>query len=215
MIRWLILSLFIANICANEFPVVIGETAYANMPGLAENVIEALQVQGINAKLEVVPGERALHLLTSGLAAIDIIRHPKIMEGMTNLTKIDFPVINIRFVRIVSIESAENCTRTDDDLIVVGVKGIRAFKGIIVPRYKTIVWVSDAEHAFRMLAAERGDITYWLAKDLTTLETEYADQLIICKENEVKFALYSYLNMDYKWALPEVEAAYKHLFGKP
>jgi len=214
MIKWLLPWLFVAQLHANEFPVAIGNTAYNNMPGLAERVIKALQEQGLDATLNVVPGDRALELLQHGRFALDIIRHAEVVEHYSQLRQISTPVINLRLSRIVSSAVKENCTKPGKDLTVIGVKGIRAFEGVIVPTFMRITWAPTEDSAFRMISAQRGDVTYWMKNRLENVYKNYAETLMVCVENEINIPLHSYVHSDYEWALPKVEAAYANLFGK-
>lgn len=214
MIKWLIPWMLAAHIHANEFPVVIGNSAYTNMPGLAERIVKELNNQGLNATLKVVPGDRALYLLKHGHSALDIIRHPKVVEGYTQLTQVKPAVNNIQFVRIVSSEKKENCTDAGGDLSIIGVKGIRIFNGVITPKFKSIIWVPNEDIAFNMISLKRGDMTYWLKNGLSTVKNTYSETLTVCTENEVAIPLYSYVHEDYEWALKKVEAAYAKLFGE-
>ena len=214
MIKWLLPWLFVAQLHANEFPVAIGNTAYNNMPGLAERVIKALQEQGLDATLNVVPGDRALELLQHGRFALDIIRHAEVVEHYSQLRQISTPVINLRLSRIVSSAVKENCTKSGEDLTVIGVKGIRAFEGVIVPKFMRITWAPTEDSAFRMISAQRGDVTYWMKNRLDNVYKNYAETLTVCVENEINIPLHSYVHSDYEWALPKVEAAYANLFGK-
>lgn len=214
MIKWLIPCFFVAQIHASEFPVVIGETAYNSMPGLADRVVSALQEQGLAAKLTVEPGDRALHLLRNGQFALDIIRHSRVVKNYTELRQISHPVINMHWSRIVSSSVKENCTNSATDLSIVGIKGIRAFEGVIVPKFKSITWVSTESLAFRMISAQRTDITYWMSDHLGAVHKDYADTLTVCAENDINVVLHSYVHSDYEWAMPKVEAAYAQLFGQ-
>jgi len=214
MIKWLLPWLFVAQLHANEFPVAIGNTAYNNMPGLAERVIKALHEQGLDATLNVVPGDRALELLQHGRFALDIIRHAEVVEHYSQLRQISTPVINLRLSRIVSSAVKENCTKPGKDLTVIGVKGIRAFEGVIVPTFMRITWAPTEDSAFRMISAQRGDVTYWMKNRLENVYKNYAETLMVCVENEINIPLHSYVHSDYEWALPKVEAAYANLFGK-
>ncbi len=166
MIKWILPWLFIAQLQATEFPVVIGSTAYDNMPGLAERIVQALQDQGLDATLNVVPGERALSLLQHGRSALDIIRHADVVKQYTQLKQVGQPVINLRFSRIVSSAMKGNCTKPGKDLSVVGIKGIRAFEGVIVPKFIKITRVPTEDIAFGMIAAQRSDTTYWMKNRL-------------------------------------------------
>ncbi|MBV1919551.1 MAG: hypothetical protein KUG73_02635 [Pseudomonadales bacterium] len=214
MIKWLLPWLFVAQLHANEFPVVIGDTAYNNMPGLAERVVKALQEQGLDATLNVVPGDRALQLLQHGRFALDIIRHAEVVGHYSQLRQISPPVINLRWSRIASSAAKENCTKSGKDLTVVGVKGIRAFEGVIVPKFRRITWAPTEDSAFQMISARRSDVTYWMKNRLDNIYKNYAQTLTVCMENEVSLSLYSYVHSDYEWALPKVEAVYANLFGK-
>lgn len=214
MMKWLLPWIFIAQLHANEFPVAIGSTAYNNMPGLAERVVHGLQEQGLDARLHVVPGNRALYLLQQGGVAIDIIRHEKVVEHYSQLRQINPPVINLHWSRITSSAAKENCTKPGKDLTVVGVKGIPAFEGVIVPQFRTITWAPTESNALRMISARRSDITYWIKNRLDSVYSDYKETLAVCVENEINIPLHSYLHNRYQWALPKVEAAYKNLFSE-
>jgi hypothetical protein len=212
--KWLLPWLFVAQLQATEFPVVIGHTAYDNMPGLAERIIKALQEQGLDATLNVTPGNRALKLLQEGGFALDIIRHAKIVGHLPQLRKINPSVINLRWSRITSSSAKENCTLPGKDLTIIGIEGIPAFKGVIVPEFKNITWVPTEGSAFRMISARRKNVTYWMKNRLDSVHKNYAETLTVCVENEINIPLHSYLHSDYDWARPKVEAAYASLFGK-
>jgi len=213
MIKYLLPWLFIAQLHANEFPVTIGNTAYNNMPGLAERVVKALQEQGLDAKLKVMPGNRALKLLQQGRFALDIIRHAEVVENYSQLKKISPQVINLQWSRITSSAEKENCTLPGKNLTIIGVEGIPAFEGVIVPEFKSISWAPTEDSAFRMISAQRSNVTYWMKNRLESLRENYATSLIVCAENEINIPLHSYLHKRYEWALPKVEAAYANLFG--
>ena len=213
MIKYLLPCLFVAQLQANEFPVAIGNTAHNNMPGLAERVVKALQVQGLDASLSVIPGNRALKLLQEGRFALDIIRHTEIVEHYSQLRKINPKVVNLQWSRITSSAAKENCTLPGKDLTIVGVEGIPAFEGVIVPEFKNITWAPTEDGAFRMISAGRSDVTYWIKNRLDRVHKNYAATLTVCVENEINIPLHSYLHKDYEWALPKVEAAYANLFG--
>ena len=213
LIKWLLPWFFITQLHASEFPVAIGNTAYNNMPGLAERIVKALKEQGLEARLQVVPGNRALHLLQQGGVALDIIRHTKIVEHYSQLRQITPPVINLQWSRITSSAVKENCTKPGKDLTVIGLKGIPAFEGIIVPTFKSIAWAPTESSALRMVAAGRRDVTYWMKNRLDSVHEYYEETLIVCVENEINIPLHSYLHNHYEWALPKVEAAYASLFG--
>lgn len=198
---------------SKEFPVVIGESAYANMPGLAERIVDELVSQGLNAKLNVVPGERALYSLKNGHAALDIIRHKSVVEPYSQLMIVEPPVITVQMSRIVSASLKENCDKFGDDLSVVGIRGIRAFESVIVPRFKSISWAANEEHAFTMIAAGRADVTYWMKNRLNKLHAEYKDSLHVCNSNEVEMSLHSFIHKDFKWAKKQIESAYANLFS--
>lgn len=214
MIKWLLPWFFVAQLHASEFPVAIGNTAYSNMPGVAEKIVKALKAQGLDARLQVVPGNRALQLLQHGGVAIDIIRHADIVEHYSQLRQINPPVINLNWSRLTSSAAIENCTRSGEGLTVVGIKGIPAFEGVIVPKFKSITWAPTEFSALRMISAGRRDITYWMKNRLGSVREDYAETLTVCEENEINIPLHSYLHRDYEWALPKVEAAYASLFGK-
>jgi len=213
MIKYLLPWLFIAQLHANEFPVTIGNTAYNNMPGLAERVVKALQEQGLDAKLKVMPGNRALKLLQQGRFALDIIRHAEVVENYSQLKKISPQVINLQWSRITSSAEKENCTLPGKDLTIIGVEGIPAFEGVIVPEFMSISWAPTEDSAFRMISAQRSNVTYWMKNRLEGLRENYATSLTVCAENEINIPLHSYLHKRYEWALPKVEAAYANLFG--
>ncbi len=212
--KWLLPWLFMAQVHATELPVTIGNTAYDNMPGLAERVVKALQEQGLDATLSVTPGNRALNLLLQGRFALDIIRHAKVVEHHSQLSKVSTPVINLKFSRITSSTAKENCTLSGKELSVIGIKGIPAFKGIIAPEFKSMSWAENEEAAFRMISGRRHDVTYWMKNRLDSVRKNYSESLTVCAENEITISLHSYLHEDYEWALPKVEAAYAHLFGE-
>jgi len=214
MIKCLLPWLFVAQLHANEFPVTIGNTAYANMPGLAERVVKALQEQGLDATLSVIPGNRALKLLQDGRFALDIIRHTEIVEHYSQLRKISPQVINLQWSRITSSDAKENCTSPGKDLTIIGVEGIPAFEGVIVPEFMNITWAPTEDIAFRMISAQRSNVTYWMKNRLDSVHKNYAATLTVCAENEINIPLHSFLHKNYDWALPKVEAAYANLFGK-
>ena len=214
MIKWLLPWFFVAQLHANEFPVAIGNTAYNNMPGLAERVVKGLQEQGLDAALNIVPGDRALELLQHGRFALDIIRHAEVVEHFSQLRQISRPVINLSFSRITSRAVKENCTTPGKELTVIGVKGVRAFEGVIVPKFMRITWAPTEDSAFRMISARRSDVTYWMKNRLDNVYKNYAETLMVCVENEINISLHSYLHSDYEWARLKVEAAYANLFGK-
>jgi len=214
MIKYLLPWLFVAQLHANEFPVTIGNTAYNNMPGLAERVVKALREQGLDAKLKVMPGNRALKLLQQGRFALDIIRHAEVVENHSQLRKISPKVISLQWSRITSSAEKENCTSSGKDLTIVGVKGIPAFEGVIVPEFRSITWAPTEDSAFRMISAQRSKVTYWMKNRLDSVHKNYATSLTVCAENEINIPLHSYLHKRYEWALPKVEAAYANLFSR-
>jgi len=216
MIKRLLPCFFLlgAELHASEFPVTIGNTAYSNMPGLAEQIVKALREQGLDATLDVVPGNRALKLLQQGRFALDIIRHEEVVENYSQLRKIKPSVINLQWSRITSSVAKENCTKPGKELTIVGIKGIPAFEGVIVPEFMNIAWTATEDSAFRMISAGRHDVTYWMKNRLDSIHKNYAANLTVCVENEIDIPLHSYLHDDYEWALPKVEAAYEKLFGK-
>jgi len=214
MIKFLLPWLLVAQLHANEFPVTIGSTAYNNMPGLAERIVKALQEQGLDATLKVMPGNRALKLLQQGRFALDIIRHAEVVESQSQLTKISPQVINLQWSRITSSAEKENCTLPGKDLTIIGVEGIPAFAGVIVPEFKSITWAPTEDIAFRMISAQRSKVTYWMKNRLDSVHNNYATSLTVCRENEINIPLHSYLHDRYEWARPKVEAAYANLFGK-
>jgi len=213
MMKYLLPWLFIAQLHAAEFPVTIGNTAYNNMPGLAERVVKALQEQGLDAKLKVMPGNRALKLLQQGRFALDIIRHAEVVENYSQLRKISPQVINLQWSRITSSAEKENCTLPGKDLTIIGVEGIPAFEGVIVPEFMSITWAPTEDSAFRMISAQRSKVTYWMKNRLDSVREDYASTLTVCAENEINIPLHSYLHKRYEWARPKVEAAYESLFG--
>jgi len=212
MIKWLVPWIFITQLHANEFPVVIGDTAYNNMPGLAERIISALKEQGLDATLNVIPGERALNLLQHGRVALDIIRHAEIVKHYPQLRQITPSVMNLHWSRIVSSSAKENCAKPGKDLSVIGIKGIRAFEGIIAPKFIRITWAPTKDSAFRMVSARRSDATFWMKNRLDNFYNHYGKTLAVCTENEVNLSLHSYLHNSYEWALPKVDTAYANLF---
>ncbi|MGH1370815.1 MAG: hypothetical protein ACRBBW_02185 [Cellvibrionaceae bacterium] len=214
LVKWLLPWALIAQVHASEFPVAIGNTAYNNMPGLAERIVSALQDQGLDAELQVMPGNRALNLLQQGGVALDIIRHSDVVKHHAQLRQIKPAVIHLNWSRITSSAAQENCTKAGEQLAVIGIKGIPAFEGVIIPKFKSIVWAPSEESALRMTSAQRKDVTYWMKSRLDLVHTNYADTLTICSENEISIPLHSYLNDEFEWALPKVEAAYINLFSK-
>ena len=214
MIKCLLPWLFVAQLHANEFPVTIGNTAYENMPGLAERVVKALQEQGLDASLSVIPGNRALKLLQEGRFALDIIRHTEIVEHHSQLKKISPKVINLQWSRITSSAAKENCIKPGKELTVIGIEGIPAFEGVIVPEFMNITWAPTEDIAFRMISAQRSNVTYWMKNRLDSVRMNYAASLTVCAENEINIPLHSFLHENYEWARPKVEAAYANLFGE-
>ncbi len=214
IVKLLVPWLFAAQLHASEFPVTIGVTAYNNMPGLAEKIVKELQDQGLEATLKVMPGNRALKLLQQGRFALDIIRHEKVVEHYSELRKIPPPVVSLYFSRITSSAAKENCTLPSKDLTIVGIEGIPAYEGVIVPEFVNITWAPSEESAFRMVSAQRSNVTYWMKNRLHSVRENYAKSLTVCAENEIEIPLHSYLNEDYEWARPKIEAAYESLFGK-
>jgi len=214
IIKYLVPWLFVAQLHANEFPVTIGNTAYNNMPGLAERIVKALREQGLDAKLKVMPGNRALKLLQHGSFALDIIRHAEVVENYSQLRKINPKVIDLQWSRITSSAAKENCILPGKDLTIIGVEGIPAFEGVIVPEFKSITWAPTEESAFRMISAQRSKVTYWMKNRLDRVHKDYPTSLTVCTQNEINIPLHSYLHKRYEWALPKVEAAYANLFSK-
>lgn len=215
MMRTLLLLICLTATQADEFPVVVGSTAHTMMPELSERVLKALQQQGLDATLSVVPGDRALHHLQHGIAALDIVRHPSVMSEESPLYLIKPAVVDVTMIRIVPADAKENCNRTDDDLNVIGVRGIRSFETVIAPYVETITWADDEMIALKMLASGRGDASYWLHSRLSDVETQYANTLSICEDRTISLQLFSYLHEDYDWAREQVEAAYQTLFATP
>ncbi len=216
MLRAALIILLSSNAYSSPLIVGIAGTIDTGIPTKVSTIKAALMSTGLEFDIRIYPGERSLQLLSQGEIALDVYRQPQAVHSYKNLIQIKPAVDVMKFWLVTHSSAAHLC---DINVVehskdtVVGVRGVRLFSDYVYPQFIAHEEVNDFSQTLNMVADQRADFSVWPKSRIESELLSPSLNVHICDGKPyLTLEFYSYLHVDFSWALPVIEQAYKKHF---
>lgn len=187
-------------------------------PALSEKVTAALEGSGYPLRVVEVPGDRSLHIINEGKAALEMIRSRAVAADYANLIPLQPPVFSVEFTMVTSARTPEFCQQPQEafaQMSVIGAQGMLLYEEVYFPHFGEVYKAPGTIAVARAVASQRADVTFMPVGQSSQLPTALGEALHFCGTHRTRFNFHVHLHKDYAWAKDRLEEALADVFNGP